>query len=145
MKRTLTSASAPASDAGRLVLRAIAAAGLGVDAYVHFHLAAQFQTAGSTISESTLFRVQAVLAIAAALFLLVRGSRLAALVGLLISAAALGAVLLYRYVDVGTLGPLPDMYDPSWYTLKTISAIAEAVAFVACALLLVTSRARRTP
>jgi hypothetical protein len=133
-----------ATDAGRLVLRAAAVVGLGVDAYVHLHLATQFDTSGSAISESTLFRIQAVAAIAVAVLLLVSRHWAAALVGLLVSGAALGAVLLYRYVDVGALGPLPDMYDPAWYTQKTVSAIAEAVALVACALLLLTSWAHRT-
>jgi hypothetical protein len=42
-----------------------------------------------------------------------------------------GAVLLYRYVDVGAIGPVPNMYEPVWFTLKTRSAVAEgAVAVV---------------
>jgi hypothetical protein len=48
----------------------------------------------------------------------------------------LGAVLLYGYIDVGGFGPLPDMYDPIWYTEKTISAVAEAVAAVGALCLL---------
>jgi len=28
-----------------------------------------------------------------------------------VAASALGAVLLYRYVDVGSLSPLPNMYE----------------------------------
>jgi hypothetical protein len=115
-------------------LRVVAAAGLAVDAYVHTDLASRFDT-GGTISESTLFLLQASLAAAAALGLVVRGRRLEAAFGFLVAAAALGAVLLYRYVDVGKLGPLPDMYDPAWYTEKTLSVIAEAVAVVACAAL----------
>jgi hypothetical protein len=51
-------------------------------------------------------------------------------VAFLIAAGGLGAVLLYGYIDVGGFGPLPDMYDPIWYTQKTISAVAEAVAAV---------------
>ena len=39
-----------------------------------------------------------------------------------------GAVLLYGLVDVGTLGPLPDMYDPTWSTEKVVSLIAEGLA-----------------
>lgn len=124
-------------------LRLLAAAGLAVDAYVHTDLASRFDT-GGTLSESKLFLIQASLAAAAALGLVVRGRRLEAAFGFLVAAAALGAVLLYRYVDVGRLGPLPDMYDPAWYTEKTISAIAEAVAIVACAaLLLLRELARR--
>ncbi|MBR7836531.1 hypothetical protein KDL01_24850 [Actinospica durhamensis] len=116
-------------------LRLLAAAGLAVDAYVHADLAGGFDT-GGTLSETRLFLIQASLAAAAALGIVVRGRRLEAAVGFLIAAAAVGAVLLYRYVNVGKLGPLPNMYDPAWYTEKTISLIAEAVAVLACAGLL---------
>ena len=115
----------------RGVLRLLAAAGLGLDAYVHTDLAGRFET-GGTISESTLFLVQAGFAALAALLVFVRGRRPEAAFALLVAAAALGAVLLYRYVDVGTIGPLPDMYDPAWYFEKSLSAVAEAVALVAC-------------
>lgn len=71
-------------------------------------------------------------AAAAALGIVLRGRRLEAAVGFLAAAAALGAVLLYRFVDVGSLGPLPDMYEPIWYTEKAVSAIAEGVAVLAC-------------
>ena len=116
-------------------LRLLAAAGLAVDAYVHTDLAGGFDT-GGTLSETRLFLIQASLAALAALGIVVRGRRLEAAFGFLIAAAALGAVLLYRYVNVGKLGPLPNMYDPAWYTEKTVSLIAEAVAVVACAALL---------
>ncbi|MBR7827331.1 hypothetical protein KDK95_13520 [Actinospica sp. MGRD01-02] len=108
-----------------------------MDAYVHADLAGQFDGNGTHVTQGTLFRVQAGLAALAALLVLVRGKRLAAAFALLIAASALGAVLLYRYVDVGALGPLPNMYEPIWYTEKTVSAIAEAVAAAAGAALLV--------
>ena len=40
------------------------------------------------------------------------------------------AVMLYRYVDVGSIGPIPDMYEPIWFAQKTLSALAEAAAAV---------------
>jgi hypothetical protein len=40
-------------------------------------------------------------------------------------------VLLYRYVDVPALGPIPSMYEPLWFPEKTLSAVAEAVATLA--------------
>jgi hypothetical protein len=128
---------------GLWLLRLLAAAGLGVDAYVHADLAAQFDGNTASISQGTLFRVQAGAAALAALLLVAWGRRIAAGYGLLISASALGAVLLYRYVDVGKLGPLPDMYDPSWYTEKSVSAVAEAVALVCCLALLALVLRRR--
>ena len=129
----------------RVLVRVTAALGLGVDAYVHADLAGRFETSGSALSESTLFLLQAALAALAALLVLVRGRKLEAGFGALVAAGALGAVLLYRYVDVGTLGPLPDMYDPAWYTEKTISAIAEAVALAACLTLLAWPHRRARP
>jgi peptidoglycan/LPS O-acetylase OafA/YrhL len=118
------------------ILRILAAGGLAVDAYVHADLAGQFDGNGATLTEGTLFRLQAALAALAALWVLLSGRRPAAAFALLISASALGAVLLYRYVDVGALGPLPNMYEPIWYTEKTVTAIAEAVAVVASVALL---------
>ena len=47
--------------------------------------------------------------------------------------AALGAVVLYRYVNIGPLGPLPDMYEPFWCPAKVATMIAEAVAVAAAA------------
>jgi hypothetical protein len=120
-----------------LPLRVIAAAGLAVDAYVHADLAGQFDGNGTHLTQGTLFRLQAGLAALAALLVLVHGKRLAAAFALLIAGSALGAVLLYRYVDVGAIGPLPNMYEPIWYTEKTVTAIAEAVAAAAGAALLV--------
>jgi hypothetical protein len=128
---------------GLWLLRLLAAAGLGVDAYVHADLAAQFDGNTASISQGTLFRVQAGAAALAALLLVAWGRRVAAGYGLLISASALGAVLLYRYVDVGKLGPLPDMYDPAWYTEKSVSTVAEAVALVCCLALLALVLRRR--
>jgi hypothetical protein len=121
---------------GVLILRLIAAAGLAVDAYVHADLAAEHDPVGSQISQGDLFRVQAGLAALAALLVLVHGRRLAAAFALAISLSAFGAVLLYVYVDVGSLGPLPNMYEPFWYPEKTLSAVAEGVAAAASAALL---------
>lgn len=43
-----------------------------------------------------------------------------------VAASALAAVLLYRYVDVPAIGPIPSMYEPLWFTKKTITTLAEA-------------------
>lgn len=120
----------------RWALRALAAAGLAVDAYVHVDLSGRYDI-GGTISQSTLFLIQASLAAVAALAIVLRGRRPEAAFGFVVAAAALGAVLLYRYVDVGPLGPLPNMYEPVWYAEKTLSAFAEGVAVLACAALFI--------
>lgn len=122
----------------------MAAAGLGYDAYVHFDLAANFDANRALISQGMLFRVEAAAAVLAALLVLVIRHRAAVSFAVLIAGSALGTVLLYRYVDLGALGPLPDMYEPSWYSEKTYSAIAEAAAILAAAALFL-SGGRRVP
>jgi hypothetical protein len=63
------------------------------------------------------------------------------LAALAVAASALGAVLLYRYVDVGALGPLPDMYENTWQVPgKLLSAYAEAAAIGLAGLGLLTHR-----
>jgi hypothetical protein len=123
----------------RVVARVVAAAGLGYDAYAHLDLAANFDSNRALISEGMLFRVEAALAMLAALLVLLIRHRAATILALLVAGSALAAVLVYRYVDVGALGPLPDMYEPSWYPEKTYSAVAEAAAILAAAALLSSS------
>lgn len=120
---------------GAVICRVVGAAGLGYDAYAHLDLAANFDANRALISQGMLFRVEAVGAVLAALLVLLIRHRATATFALLIAGSALGAVLLYRYVDLGALGPLPDMYEPSWYPEKIYSAIAEAVAVLAAAAL----------
>jgi hypothetical protein len=116
-----------------LILRLAVFAGLGVDAYVHLKLAGDAGHTG-TITASTLFWVQGVVAAVVAILVLLRPRPVPYLIAFLVAASALGAVLLYRYVDVGTLGPLPEMYEPVWYADKVTAAVAEAVATVAAAI-----------
>src|SRR5260221_11090932 len=69
--------------------------------------------------------VVAGLAIIAALALVVRPRRWTALIALLVSAGGFAAVLVYQYIDVGAIGPLPNMYGPLRYPEKTLSVWAE--------------------
>lgn len=108
------------------LLRLLTVAALATDAYIHADLASGYDPVTGGISQGDLFRLEAGLSALAALLLLVTASRLAWAFALLVLASALGAILLYRYVDVGTLGPLPDMYEPVWYTEKTVAAWVEA-------------------
>jgi hypothetical protein len=114
---------------------------LAVDAYVHFHDARFYDSvATSVLSQGMLFRVEAALAIALGLMLLLRPRRVYWAAALLVAASALGAVLLYRYVDVGALGPLPNMYEPTWALPgKLASAWAEAAGTALAALGLLVS------
>jgi hypothetical protein len=133
------------SAPSRVAARAVAAAGLGYDAYAHLDLAAYFDANRALISQGMLFRVEAAFAILVALLVALIRHRAAAIFALVIAGSALGAVLVYRYVDVGALGPLPDMYEPSWYPEKTYSAVAEAAAIGAAAALLFSRDGRRVP
>ena len=121
----------------RIALIVVVVAGLAVDAYVHLDLAGTYDPVKtSTLSQGDLFRAQSAVAILVALLLIVRPRRWSAALAALVAGSALAAVLVYRYVDVGQIGPIPSMYEAAWYTEKTISAVAEAVAFVAAVALL---------
>jgi hypothetical protein len=124
-----------------LLLRLAVFAGLGVDAYVHIHLAGDVGHDG-TISMSTLFWIQGIVAALVAILILLRPRPVPYLIAFLVAASALGAVLLYRYFDVGAIGPFPQMYEPVWYTEKVVTTVAEAVATVG-ALIGLFSTARR--
>jgi hypothetical protein len=105
------------------------AAALGIDAAVHWQNASAYDAVTATLSQGELFRVEAALAVAVGLLVLVRPRPSSWLAALAVAASALAAVLLYRYVDVGSLGPLPDMYENTWQVPgKLLSAYAEAAA-----------------
>jgi hypothetical protein len=56
--------------------------------------------------------------------------RLVWMFAVLVAASGVAAFLFFTYVDVGAIGPLPDMYEPVWYPEKTLTAVAEAIATV---------------
>lgn len=115
-----------------LALRLITVAGLAVDAIVHLQLAPGYQLAArGGIGEGNLFRIEAAMAIVVALGVLIRPGRTTYAAAFLVAAGGLGAVLLYRYVDVPAFGPLPSMYEPVWFAKKSLSAVAEGLAAVA--------------
>jgi hypothetical protein len=125
-------------------LRALGAGGLAIDAYVHFDLATTYDAVGGAITQGMLFRIEAAAATLVALLLLLVGRTAVYVAALLVAGSALAAVVVYRWIDVGAIGPLPNMYEPVWYQDKTISALAEGVAALAAALLLAMAlRARR--
>ncbi len=126
-------------------LVAITVIGLAVDAYTHFDLASLYAfNKTSVVSESTLFRVEAVLAILVGIAVLIRPNVFTAGAAFLVAAGGLALLVLYRYVDVGKIGPIPNMYEPIWFKEKTISALGEVAAVVgALGLLLVSFRTSR--
>ncbi|WP_205754670.1 hypothetical protein [Pseudarthrobacter sp. NamE2] len=111
------------------VLRAGVAVALTASAAVHVQLAAGYQQAApGGVGQGALFLVQAGATALAAVFVLLKGSRKAFAAAAVVALSSLAAVILYRYVQVPAIGPLPSMYEPVWYTAKVITAVAEAAA-----------------
>lgn len=134
------------SRTAELAIRIGVVLALAIDAVVHVRLASNYQLAApGGIGGGTLFRIQAAAAVAAAIYLLVRGTRMAYAVAGLVALPAFVAVVLYRYVDVPALGPIPPMYEPFWYFEKSLSAVAEGlgVLLAGCGILLTSRRPRR--
>ena len=116
-----------------MLLAAVAILGLAYDAFVHLHLAGRSDAVGETLTPGALVRVEAAAALLAAVLLLVSRSRKAWLFAGAVGLSGVVAVVLYRYVDVPALGPIPQMYEPAWYAEKTWSAVAEGLVAVAAA------------
>lgn len=126
-------------SATEIALIVIAVLGLAIQAFVHFDLASAFAgNKTSTLSESDLFRAEATAAVIAAVALLVRPRRYTAAFAFLVAAAGTAAVIVYRYVNVGKFGPIPNMYDPYWAPFeKNLSVYGEAAATLAALALFV--------
>lgn len=124
----------PARSAGRgsrteLAVRGVVVLGLAVDAYIHFTLAPAMQLAAPDgLGGGFLFRAQAGGAALVAVLLLVTGRRWSYALAGLVALSALGPVLLYTFVNVPAIGPVPSMYDPLWSWQKIVSIVAEALA-----------------
>ena len=119
--------------AAHALARFVVVAGLAADSYVHFDLAGTYSETGGVISEGVLFRAEAVLALLVAIVIVITGRRAAYIAALFISASALAAMLVARYVDLGAIGPFPDVYDPVWFPEKVFAAIGEGLAGLAAA------------
>ncbi|MFJ5103508.1 hypothetical protein [Streptomyces sp. NPDC088554] len=127
----------------RVAARLLAAAALAWDAYLHAHLADRYDAVSESVSQGDLFRIEAGLAALAALLVLVWRRLPGDLFAWSVATGGLALLLVYRYVDVGTLGPFPNMYEPVWFTDKRLAVIAEAVAVLATIYLLATHTRRR--
>jgi predicted acyltransferase len=111
--------------------RGVTAAGLAIDAYVHLNLASQYAESGGTINEGVLFRVEAAVAVLAAVAVIATRRLAAQLAGLVVAGSALAVMLVSRYLDLGPIGPFPSLYDPVWYPEKLLAAFAEGAAAAA--------------
>lgn len=134
-----------------LTARLLAAAGLAVDAYVHADLAPQYDAVKATFSQGGLFRVEAALAALAALLVLAWRRLPADVFAWAVAAGGFALIIIYRYVDVGEFGPVPDMYEPDWFTEKWVAVVAQLVTVAAASFLIVSdlvdirARRHRTP
>jgi hypothetical protein len=129
----------------RLLLRLLVAAGLAVDAYVHFDLASSYDSDAVRISQGTLFRIEAIAAVVAAVLVLAFRRWITDVLAFLVALGGFVAVMLYRYVDLGAFGPFADMYEPIWYPEKTLSAVAELIAALAALPLVLLPQRRGKP
>lgn len=123
-------------SAVRLALALVAAAGLAIDAYVHFDLAAAYDgVKSSVLTQGDLFRAEGAVAAIAAAVVLLRPRRYTAGFAFIVAAAGTAAVVVYSYVNIGAFGPFPNMYDPGWFSEKTLSAWAEGIGAAAALVL----------
>jgi hypothetical protein len=129
-------------NTAQVALIAIVVLGLAIDAFVHFDLAGAFAgNKTSTLSEADIFRADSTVAIIAALALLLRPRWYTAAFAGLVAAAGTAAVITFRYVNLGKIGPIPNMYDPYWAPFeKNLSVIGEAAATLAAIVLVVVLR-----
>jgi hypothetical protein len=124
-------------DVLRRSLVGVTVAGLAIDAVVHLKLAGDYDRVGSTVSEGALFRMEAVMAIIAAILLMVRPGRLTAAFAALVAGGGTALLVLYYFVNIGALGPLPNMYEHVWFAEKVLTLVAQAVATVSAIALIV--------
>lgn len=114
--------------ADQLALRLLTTAALVTDAIVHIRLAHRYDlNVEGGLSQGDLFRIEAGVAVLVAALLLLVANRIMWAVALVVAASAAGAVLVSTYADIGSIGPVPDMFEPFWYPSKVIAALAEGI------------------
>lgn len=112
-------------------LRLLTTGALVTDAVIHAQLAHRYNlNAQGGLSQGDLFRIEAGVAALAAVVVLLTAHRAAWALALVVAASALAAVLISRYTDIGQIGPVPDMYEPYWFSQKVVTTVAEAVGAV---------------
>ncbi len=123
----------------------VTAAGLAVNALVHFNLAGPFDAnVGTLLSQGALFRIQAVVDILAAALILFRPRRWTGLIAAVVALGGLALILITVNIplDLTAIG-LPYLFEPVWYQDKYVSAIVQAIAAVAA--IAVAIRAKSIP
>ena len=127
-----------------LALRILTAVALFIDAGVHIYLAPGYQAANpGGIGQGNLFLLESAAAVLVGLYVLIRGSRLSYAMALAVALSAFAAVMLYRYIDIPAIGPMPAMYEPVWFFEKSLSAVAEGAGAVLAAIGLIRAGSTR--
>jgi hypothetical protein len=127
-----------------MALRILTAVALFIDAGVHIHLAPGYQAANpGGIGQGNLFLLESAAAVLVGFYVLIRGSRLSYAMALAVALSASAAVMLYRYIDIPAIGPMPAMYEPVWFFEKALSAVAEGAGAVLAAIGLARAGSRR--
>jgi hypothetical protein len=129
----------------RIALYALTGAGLIVNAVIHLQLAATFDAVtGSLLSQSDLFRIQAVAGILITVALVIARRAWVAAIAAVIALGGLGMLVLTTLVplDLTALG-LPAIFEPVWYSDKVIAALAQGIAALTAAALVLVERRRR--
>ena len=117
-------------------LALVIAAGLAIDAFTHLDLAHNYRfNSTGTVNEGVLFQIEGISAVVVAVLILIRPNLWTGLLASALAGGGAAVLLIYRYVQVGKLGPLPDMSEPVWFREKVESLIGELVAFAAALLL----------
>jgi len=129
----------------RIALYALTGAGLIVNAVIHLQLAATFDAVtGSLLSQGDLFRIQAAAGILITVGLVIARRAWVAAIAAVIAIGGLGMLVLTTLVplDLTALG-LPAIFEPVWYSDKVIAALAQGIAALAAAALVLVERRRR--
>ena len=126
-----------------LLVRLVVACAFGVSAYVHLDLARGPWVAGGEVTLAGLFVADAVVAVAAGLWVLVHPTRAAWAVAVVVALVSLLALVSSTYVRLPGPGPLPVLYEPVWYADKAVAAVAAAAAALGAAVGLAVMRASR--
>jgi len=142
MSQPVATTTTHRTDRTSMPLRVVGALALGFSAYLHYKIAFSappFFSDGK-VTLMGLFVAQATAATLVALWVLLQGNRLSWLAFLLVAAASLAALVISTYVTIPSIGPLPQIHDPIWFTDKVLAAIAAGVATLAAVVALASSR-----
>ncbi len=115
------------------VVRLIVVACLGVQSYVHLSLAPTYDVVKASVSQGLLFRIEGIAAAVIAVLVLLTGASVTFMLAFFAAAIGAAAVLVYRYVDLGSYAGWPGMTEMTWFPQgsgdyrKIGSVIAELV------------------